>query len=198
MKLEHIKRGAAECVVLDEFYSPDAVEAIKLELKTLQVNALGPESTATAMDDDGTFLKRGSGVFLDLLFSSNRDASAILNQNRKLFDEEVASALAECSVWFGHVANCNTDHTLVNFYATGDEYKTHLDSSTITAVSMFRLGDFEGGALRFPSMDISVECVDNRVVVFPGCMPHCVLPVDSQSGGVRASLTQFIGYQKAV
>lgn len=198
MKLEHIKRGAAECVVLDQFYSIDAVEAINLELKTLQVHALGPESTATAKNDDGTFLKRGSGIFLDLFFSGNRDASAILTQNRKLFDKEVASALAECSVWFGHVANCNTDHTLVNFYTTGDEYKTHFDANTITVVSMFRLGDFEGGALRFPAMDLSVEFVDNRVVVFPGCMLHCVLPVASQSGGIRASVTQFLGYRDVV
>jgi hypothetical protein len=198
MKLEHIKRGAAECVVLDDFYSLDDVDAIKLELQNLQEHALGPESTATAKDDAGAFLKRGSGVFLDVLFDGNRDSSAILTRNRKLFDKEVADTLVDCSVWFGHVANCNIDHTLVNFYSAGEEYKTHFDANTITVVSMFRLGDFQGGELAFPTMGVQLECKDNRVVLFPGCLLHCVLPTESQSGGIRASVTQFLGYRDTV
>ena len=31
---------------------------------------------------------------------------------------------------------------------------------------------FSGGDLQFPSFDIEIECKNNRMIIFPGAVPH--------------------------
>jgi Rps23 Pro-64 3,4-dihydroxylase Tpa1-like proline 4-hydroxylase len=187
-------------VVVDNFYDEKACRLIWQELCFLN-NAdklLEPEKTGSAFDiNNGTPLKNNVGITLDEIYL-DRSVSNILKENRKIFFDEIADCFIDFNVFFRYLRASNLDTTIVQYYEDSDFYKSHTDSSTITAISWFydQPKQFRGGQLIFEDGP-TIDCKYNRMVVFPSILFHSVESVlmdentKNQNAG-RYSITQLI------
>ena len=177
-------------LLIDNFFTPQELPAVEQEIKDLKRFLAGAYTTNTAVDENKLPKKTGTGVFLDELYGENREASAILQANRKIFSPEFAQVSEKFDAVFGFIKESNHDNTLLNSYVSGQEYKAHKDLTNISVVTFLRQGGFTGGGFKFPSQDIEIEAVHNRAVVFPSCVLHQAMPV--YGDGARVSIAQFI------
>jgi len=196
MKVSVEKIKGLSYVLADDFFSTENVERIKKELSDIRRFAQGPSSTNTALDENGAAMKRGSGVFLDDLYGAKRSHSDILSCTAAIFNQDFVGALAEHDASFKHLRYSTRDLTLVNYYTDGDYYLPHHDTFCLTAVWFFALGDVSGGEFVFPEYGVELTCVDNRMVLFSGCVEHGAKPVVT-NGGCRISIAKFISYKVA-
>ena len=150
-------------------------------------------------NEEGLPNMSGNGISMDTLYS-RRDYSAILSFNRKIFRDLIMDKMMETHP--SHVAfnRITTDHSLLNRYSYGDEYLTHFDVSSFSAITFFNLGRSEilGGELVFADYDISFKFKDNFCIIFPSWIEHHANKVKSKNI-YRYSLSQFgmIGPNKA-
>ena len=179
--------------VIDNFYTAEELTEIKRELYSLyEITKLGIHANdSVSLDKDKNPRQKSSSLFLDDLYKDKRNLSKILNLNRKLFNEDLLKKLINRSMIYSYLESCNVDYTLINFYKTDDYYNEHVDEFCLTALTFFELEKFYGGELYFPEHNVTIEAVDNRVVVFPGFMLHAAKKVTQ---GVRVSMAQFLRY----
>jgi hypothetical protein len=178
--------------IVDKFYSSEELRLAKEELTSLyEVSKLGIfENTGVAKDDDGNARQKSNSLFLDDLFAKDRSLSKILSVNRKLFScVQLQEVLLQKSLFYNYIYNSNKDNTLINFYTLNDFYKEHKDRTCFTALTFFKLQDFEGGDLLFTEHNIRIQPLENRIVIFPGFMYH---KAEEVRNGVRVSMAQFI------
>ena len=176
---------------MDGFFTEQELVEVVKEIEELKRFSERPKNTYAAKKD-GVELKTGTGVFLDILYEDNRDASAILKGNRKLFSEEIFCPAEEFDSIFGFLKSSNKDATLLNYYTEGQEYKAHQDSSRVSAVTFLKQGSITGGEFCFPEQNVVIEAKHNRTVVFPSCVTHQAMPV--QGAGTRVSIAQFVNW----
>jgi Rps23 Pro-64 3,4-dihydroxylase Tpa1-like proline 4-hydroxylase len=170
-------------VLLDNFYDNDTYEKIWQELcfitndpKKLRT----PEeldSTWTLENGKKVFLKNTQGVILDKVYN-DRSISNILIENRKLFSKDIIDSLTNLHSFFRYLQISNSDITKVHYYENLDYYKEHWDHSIITAVFWAYKSpkSFEGGNLMFED-GLTVDCVNNRMAIFPSILTHEVTPI---------------------
>ena len=181
-------------LVVDDLYEPSELLQIKAELQELLPYAQSPEQTYSAKNEKGNPIKTGTGISLDEHYN-DRTKSAILNLNRKLFCKEILVKGVELNQFFYTIRMCNTDTTLINYYKSNEEYKRHRDTSALTAITFFALGEISGGDLEFPEVETVVPFRENRVVIFPGCALHAAKPTVAQENSYRVSMAQFLNYK---
>lgn len=192
-EVQFLQAGNLTYIVIDNFYSPEELIAFDVEIKELLTKAKPPEKTDTAYDELVGLKKTAMGVWLDGEYE-DRSKSALLTANRKIFDPRLADALATHSIFFKHLSNSNKDGTLLNFYADGDSYKTHIDYSIFTVISMLQLGSFQGGDFLFPKHGVQIPFRVNRVIIFPGCAEHEAQTITAEPGNYRVTMAQFLNY----
>ena len=180
--------------IIENFFTENELVEVNKEIKDLKRFAQTAEKTFTAKKDD-TLLKTGSGLFLDEIYNNNREASPILQGNRKIFDDEIVFAAEDFDAVFGFLKYATQDATLLNYYASGEEYKGHRDHCRISAVTFLGEGSFSGGEFIFPDQNIVIEAKYNTTVVFPSCVMHKARPTLGQ--GTRVTMAQFISYGPA-
>lgn len=204
MDFHHITVGDYNVAVIDNFYTQEEHDMILQECLFFanRDKLQAPGETHAAKGVDNNFLKKANGIFLDKVFSE-RNISDILTFNRKVFSLEVFNELQKIDSVYNYIKVSNKDESLLNYYENGDYYKSHLDLSTITCISMFHKTPkaFTGGGLFFEFDEKKmVECVTNRVVLFPSFLFHAVesvqLDEDKVGKGLgRFTVTQFIKTQ---
>jgi len=149
-------------------------------------------------NDDGSPKMSGNGIYIDSLYF-RRDCSAILSSNRKIFRDPIMTKMMETHPSNVAFKRITTDHSLLNRYSYGDEYSTHFDISSFSAITFFNLNSNEilGGELVFADYDISFKFKDNFCVIFPSWVEHHSNKVKSKNT-YRYSLSQFgvIGYDR--
>jgi hypothetical protein len=190
-------------VVIDQFYSNDACDRIWHELCFLNNNLdklRPPENTGSAWKkegDDKIYLKQNSGIFLDEIYN-NHKVSDILVETGKIFSPEIIKELVDRHTFFKYVKDSNADKTLLSYYESSDQYLSHSDLATVTCVSWFfkKPKSFQGGELVIEDT-VSVECFNNRVIIFPSMLDHAVIPVTMEEEMLgqnygRYSITRFI------
>lgn len=177
-------------IVVDDFFTAVELEDVLQEVRDLKRFLLPVDKTGSAVNHNGKVKKTGTGVFLDRLYKDNRDASAILQANRKLFLPEITERAEQLDVVFNFISSSTEDHTLLNYYTANQEYKAHEDASRISAVTFLNFGHFTGGDFIFPKQNECVKAKHNRAVIFPSCTTHQALPVEGN--GTRVSIAQFI------
>ena len=194
MKVTIVSVNELEYVVIDDFYTEAELTLIKNELPSILPNATRGSTGSATNIANGELMKTNRSIFLDELYSSNRDASSILRVNRKIFNNEAVDNLCKHNNHYNHIRVCSMDNTLVNFYGVGDVYAKHKDNSIFTILSMFKLGEFTGGELLFPDYDVEVKFKDNRVVIFAGCTYHATNPIIGATEPLRVTMAQFLNY----
>lgn len=190
MKINCYRIKNLSYIVVDNFFTAVELEGVLQEIKDLKRFSLPADKTGSAANPNGEVKRTGTGVFLDGLYKDNRDASAILQANRKLFSDEILLPAEEFDSIFRFVKGSDIDTTLLNYYTEGQEYKAHEDTSRISAVTFLNFGHFTGGDFIFPKQKECVKAKHNRAVLFPGCVTHQALPVCGN--GTRVSIAQFI------
>jgi hypothetical protein len=193
VEINCIKREYFEYIVIDNFYNKNELKEIYKEINFLFNFKLSFEKTLTATSQYGSFLKEGHGLFLDNFYKENRKKSNILNLNRKLFNKKILKEAKKVNLYFNHLFRCNTDHTLLNFYENNGYYNTHEDASVITAITMFKIGNFKGG--NFIINKDEIEFKENRMILFAGCLPHKAKPIFCDKDNYRITTAQFLNYR---
>lgn len=179
-------------ILVDDFFTAQELEAVIEETRDLKRFALCAEKTGTARDEKESLKKTGTGVFLDELYTNNREASDILTANRKMFAPEIQEYAAKFDIIFENIKESNQDTTLLNYYTEGQNYAAHKDQARVSSVTFLREGEFTGGGFYFPEQGVTIEALHNRTVIFPGCATHSAMPV--YGDGIRISIAQFIDY----
>jgi len=204
MKIQY-KELAFPYIIVDDFYNEQELSEIWAELNFLtnKRKLLPPERTGSAFDPDGAFKKQNYGIFLDTLFSGNRNVSNILTHYRKIFSKEFMDAVGKFHWVFEYLYKSNLDQTLLSYYETSDYYKPHTDSATLTALTWFfkEPRNFEGGELTFTDYNETVELKNNRFILFPSIITHEVSEVvmhdgvDPMTGCGRYVVSHFIKHK---
>ena len=142
-------------------------------------------------NEDGSPKMTGNGLTLDHVYT-RREYSSILSFNRKIFADPISEKMAETYPSNIAYKRINMDYSLLNRYTYGDEYLSHYDISTFSAITFFSLSEKEmiGGELVFTDYDISFKFVDNFCVIFPSWVQHHATKVESKDV-FRYSLAQF-------
>lgn len=182
-------------VTIDSFFDPVTLRLIKQELLDIKRFAGDPKTTCSALDSNTQSSKLGTGVFLDELYSLDRGKSDILKYFSKVFSTDVVDYVTKHEASFGHLRSSTKDSTLVNYYGDGDYYLPHKDASTLTAICFFKFGDVRGGEFVFSEYDVKLDALENRMVLFHGCMVHGAEKVNAPDDAFRVSIAKFITYK---
>lgn len=195
MKIQTIKKGALEYIIIDNLYSEKELNIIYDDLEKLITYAADPNSTGTATNENGKLLKKGKGVFVDDVYVSNRNDSKLLKIIRKIFDDKIIKAAEDFNAFFRHIRCSTSDRTLLNFYSSNEGYKSHNDLNPITVITMLQLGEFTGGNFIFTDYDEIINYQEGRVIIFPGCVNHEAQIVKCKKNNYRVSIAQFLTYR---
>ena len=180
--------------IIENFFNEDEVETVHAELDVLKNRLETPEATGTAKTFNGKPKKENTGVFLDAYYKNNRQESAILKLNRKVFSPEIKYELKKLHWFFGYIENTNHDSTLVSYYKKGDYYKEHTDESIITAIyyTWKEPKNFKGGDLYIEEQLVPIT--NNCLLLFPSRLKHRVSEITEGEG--RWAITQFISFKE--
>jgi Rps23 Pro-64 3,4-dihydroxylase Tpa1-like proline 4-hydroxylase len=187
-------------MVIDDFYDENEYFKIWQEISFLSNEPdkfeSDPSKTGSAINENGTYKKQNKGLFLDVVYSNNRNISNILRENRKIFS--MSKELENYHSFYRYITQSNKDATLLNYYESSDYYEPHFDNAIITAVTWFydKPKKFKGGDLILEKTT-EIECIDNRIVIIPSIMSHSVTEIsmdaELQNKNLgRYSLAQFI------
>lgn len=165
-------------IILKNVFDEKQYKEVFNEILHFSDKLYGPEKTGTAKDDSNSFLKKGSGVFVDKVYSRQyREMSKILTHNRVLFNEKVKNCAKQLDLLFSlYYEMTNTDVTLLQKYSNGDFYLPHKDLSLFTSVIVLHTKPkkYSGGQLYFPDYDYELDISDNEAIIFPGQIMHGV------------------------
>ena len=183
-----------EHIIVDDVYTKDELSKIWREIYFLKDKFKAPHETMTATKD-GAELKSNASLLIDSVYT-DRAFSDILQINRKAFSGEILGAISQLHPAYGIAKICNTDGTLINYYADGDYYQAHSDGAIFTFIT-FLLQDkqeFSGGDFLFPDFDYTITQRNNRLIVFSGCIRHQVteIKLNTPDSEGRFSMTQFL------
>lgn len=188
MKFKFFNEPVSFCII-KKFYSDDEVRSIHEELERLEPHFKDGAFLGTARTITGEPKKSNKGLFLDDYYGTNREKSAILSLNRRVFSPEVLYELEKRHWMFKYLRKLNVDTTLISVYKDGDYYRPHEDKSFFTAI-YYTWKDpkpFDEGDLYFGKFKVPVK--NNSVIIFPSNTMHEVTPV---RGHGRYAISQFI------
>ena len=134
-------------------------------------------------------------------FYAKRRHSNILTITDRLFSDGY-SMIDNHPHWYFDLDSINHHNTHILYYEDTNEYPAHKDTCRFTAVTYFyrEPKKFEGGDLQFTDYQIQVECVNNRIIVFPSMLNHRSTPVrmlenDTQIKNGKFCITHFLNYK---
>jgi len=192
-------------IIIDDFFDENAHRRVIHEVFALQNSLKGPDMTGAARSRDNLgFKKRGTGVFLDLIYT-DRTMSPTLMASNKLFSQELYDKLEECDWFFKYYYRRTTyDITLLQCYGDGDYYAAHDDDCIFTSITMIykEPKQFEGGELCFPEHNnYYFDLKNNQTIIFPAKIPHEVLTVHKKTDDVegnRFTISKFMSFKEKI
>lgn len=203
MKLEVYKSCDLPIVVIDDFYSKESCEQIWHELIFLNDGSNKMRSADETgggfhiIDGKKVYSKNNIGTVLDAIYA-DKSISNILRETKTIYQTELVNALSKAHKFFKLITNVNQDSTKVHYFENGHYYKSHHDASMITVIYYFfkEPKAFVGGDLIFEN-ELTVECKNNRCLIFPSILTHEVQPVIisnkfKNQGLGRYAISQFM------
>lgn len=189
-------------IIIDDFYTVEEQNEMMMELDYLTeprrlIPPFEDNSSAGSMDEQ---LKNVPCQYLDT-FYANRAHSSILQITEKLFMND-GQLINDHPHWAFNISEINLHWTHILYYEEEQEYKPHWDSARFTALTYFynEPKQFSGGDLRFDDYDIEIECINNRVIIFPSILRHASTPVrmveHSPGKHGKFCITQFLDHRE--
>jgi hypothetical protein len=192
-------------LMIDNFYNEEELELIWEELTSMEkvgqlfTHTKGHEGVAT--DEEGTPRANLRRFELDRLYKDRREESNIFKVYNKITSSKVIDAYKETTAAYRTFASTNNDCTIINYYDHGDYYKEHNDVFIHSCLIFFyiRPKKFTGGDLVFTDSGTTVECLHNRMLLFPSYYLHKVTEIemkeeDRNKGLGRYSFAHFYTY----
>ena len=186
-------------VVIDDFYDENEQSEIMVELDYLctERRLIPPFEDKSGASNNYRNVKNVGCQYLES-FYQQRKHSNILTITERLFVDCV-DIIDNHPHWYFDLSNINSHTTHILYYEDSNEYPPHRDTCRFTIVTYFyrEPKKFEGGDLQFPDHQVQVECVNNRIVVFPSMLHHRSTPVrmlenDTQTKNGKFCITHFL------
>lgn len=170
--------------VMDNFFNKEEVDEMLHELDFMRKNFRGPEHTYAAKNDDGEYIKKNMGIMHHEFYHSPH-LSPIYRITRQYFDSEILDPMKE-KAWFLRYIDPNLnsyDSLQMLYYENTDKYDAHKDAAVATYLCwLYREPkSFSGGDLVLEN-DTKIECMNNRVVIFPSIAWHQVTELSMSEG----------------
>ena len=196
-------------LIIDDFYTLDEQHAIWQELDYYYQQQLFKADDVTG-SKHGTATRNGkplaqlNRIYLDATYPpEHRFKSNILNIYQKVASKEVVESYKRVTPAGNQFEITDNDCSVISYYDNGDKYDEHFDAFMHTAIIWFykEPKKFEGGDFRLPELNETIECLHNRMIIFPSYYSHVVdeLKLDEQyrnKGLGRFSITHF--YNKSI
>jgi len=186
-------------IIVDDFLDNETLKSIKLEISEIRDKTTQGDILVGNEKVIDTSKKKNNNIWLDNLYSDDRNRSNILKYlpfniwtNLKPFLMNSKSAI------FRVYNKTNQDNTLLSIYKNNDFYGEHHDRSEnnellfLTTNLMLKMkGDFKGG--EFVLQDKTIPFKDNRLVIFESHRIHSVNKVitDDNPDNWRYTLQYF-------
>jgi len=188
-------------LVIDNWYTPNEEKAVWKELDffsaTPRDQIARAENTIVARNEDGSSKSKAYRFYIEE-FYRKREISPIINCMYKQRTPEFHKIINECMPYARSFHSSNSDSSLLSYYEENDHYEPHHDTFLWTCLVWMvrepRL--FDGGDFKLNEPDIEVKLKNNRMVMFPCCYLHSVLPVKfhtqpKEIGYGRYTITHF-------
>jgi len=171
-------------LIIDDFYDKIEQELIWEELDFHRNDFEYDKGTGkhgVAWDENNKPIAKLKRIYLEEIYS-NRQDSNILNLYSKIFSKNVRTAYQLTTPSWRTFEITNKDVTMINYYEDQDNYGSHFDKFMHTAVLWFYKTPkrFKGGNIIFPQQSGTVECVHNRLILFPSYYLHEVEKVEME------------------
>ena len=189
-------------VVIDGFYDEDEQSEILVELDYLctERRLIPPFKDKSGARHKNRNVKNVGCLYLEDFYAKRRHSN-ILTITDRLFSDGY-SMIDNHPHWYFDLDSINHHNTHILYYEDTNEYPAHKDTCRFTAVTYFyrEPKKFEGGDLQFTDYQIQVECVNNRIIVFPSMLNHRSTPVrmlenDTQIKNGKFCITHFLNYK---
>ena len=171
-------------MLIDDFYTDNQQLEIWEELEYYRKENLYSDGKL----EDGYGVSPAANLnrlYLEELYPypDNREDSNILRLYKRILLPEVIRNYRNTTPSARQFESTNYDCSLVNYYDDSNSYGEHFDSFMHTVVIWFYKEPkrFEGGNLRLPELNKTVECIHNRMVMFPSYYLHEVEKVEIES-----------------
>lgn len=186
-------------VVIDNFYNTDEADLVLSECISVLPQMMDETKTSGALDANGSIIKKNHGAFIKSPGSNIETLS-----KAKLFSVDVRDRMLMANSLYKIFFGLNRVETLLSYYSDGDYYNNHIDDSIFTVVTYLykQPKKFTGGEIVLQSyidgISATIECLNNRTIIFPSITPHSVNPVkmvDDSGFDGRFCITNFINYK---
>ena len=186
-----------DAVVIDNFYTKEQLDIVLGECISLIPLMMPPDKTASATGSNNEYIKNNYGAFVDE--SNSKLVSFDYNMIRS---DTVRNQLMKFNSMYKIFKNINNSSTLVSYYTDGDYYDSHTDFAIFTVLVWVykEPKQFSGGEIILESVvddsKATIDCLNNRALIFPSCTPHKVLKVSMEDipAAGRFCITHFLNY----
>jgi hypothetical protein len=190
MNIDIWKKDNLEIVVIDDFFTAKQLKQINKEIIEIEKYSKDISIIGSAVDDNNKLRRTGTARWIEDLYTNSNKDSAIIKGLEKIYHQGgFVKDLIKLNVNYRQLWRCKKKESLVGYYKYGEQYTSHMDSTSFTFIHLFKIGSFEGGELYFADADMTVEFKENRAVLFPGCAYHETKPI--HGNGTRVSVATF-------
>lgn len=197
-----------EYLVVDDWYEEDTLKKVMKELDYLSCTPMvrSEESSESAKTTDGISKAKSSRVFPEHLYTEKGCTyspilSALKKMQQKDFHDKIFKTFENTGTALAEgFTSTNASSTIINYYENNDKYGEHYDVFQYTVLIWVYKEPklFKGGDLVFPKLNETVECKNNRMILFPSFYYHAVTPIKMETnkeGYGRYAITHFF-YRK--
>ena len=160
-------------MLVDDFYSTEEQDLIWEELESYRQDDIYTDGKFPGSYGVSTVANLNR-VYLEAIYPNNREDSNILTLYKKILSQEVLENYRQTTPAARQFENTNYDCSIVSYYEDSNNYGEHFDSFMHTVLIWFYQTPkrFEDGNLRFPESNETVECIHNRMIMFPSYYLH--------------------------
>jgi len=204
------QKKEAPYLVIDNWYTEKELEAVWLELEMYgtqpvdNIENAESNNSAVARDKDGKAKSNAYRFHMwDFYTEKGSEISPILRSMYKQRSPEFHDFVKEAMPLHHHnFIGTNTDSTFIGYYDKGKYYKPHHDGTQFTCLIWLykQPKRFFGGNTRIVPIDATIECISNRMLLFPSYLQHEVTKVSSKDdipfGYGRYGITHFYNWER--
>ena len=192
--------------IVDNWYTEEEEKRVWSELDfyshTEHAKIEKAENTVVAKDNDGISKSNAYRFHMwDYYTPKGQNISHIMNclykQRSIEFHDIVKNALPQ---HYNNFIATDTDGTMISYYDKAKYYKSHSDTVQFTCLIWLykQPKRFFGGNLKLIDGNATIECISNRMILFPSYLQHEVTEVKSKEdiefGYGRYCITHFYNW----
>jgi len=196
----------APYLLIDNWYTPEEEKAIWLELDMYatqpKIEKANNDNSPVATDTKGNAKSNAFRFHVwDYYTQKGQTMSPIMRAMYKQRSQDFKDIFCKAMpLHHNNFCNTNTDATFISYYDKAKYYKPHCDSVQFSClIWMFKEPkQFFGGNLKLPAANATIECVNNRMLMFPSYLEHEVTEIKSNDkikmGYGRYCITHFYNW----